>query len=79
MQLNRIFVKKELRVAVAPEPGGWTSGSTRAGQEASAGIKTAVACTGQFVDHLLEALGWGYLHQGQNRTGQDLFSLAWLP
>lgn len=62
-------------MAVAPEPGGQTSGSAHAGKEASAGIKTAVACTGQFVELLVEAPEWGSL-QGQDRTGPVL--LAWL-
>lgn len=69
MQLSLIFVKKELRMAVAPGPGGQTSGLTQSGKEASAGIKTPVACRGQFVDLCLEALGWGSLSRSeQGRT-----------
>lgn len=34
MQINLIFVEKELKMAVTPDPGGWISGSNHAGKEA---------------------------------------------
>lgn len=71
---NLTLAGKELRMAVAVEPGGWTSGSTSAGKEAPVGIRV-LGHIGLFVDLHLEAARWV---SAKVRTGRYLFSLAWL-